>query len=299
MPTVERVRAACPYSIEISGGRTGVLLLHGLSGTPNEMRSVAEAMAAQGYTVSVPRLAGHCGTYDDLKATTWQDWAASAEEALLRLKAHCNVIVVGGLSTGAILSLHLAARHPDTVTGIIPLAPTLWLNGWMIPKHAHLFRLVLMKQVANMFDFPDMFPHGIKDEAIREDVKNAIQSGDSSIAGLPVTPGGAVIEHRWLVQSVIKDLPRITQPTLIIAPREDDYADMNNILYLQRHLAGIVETVILNDSYHIITVDRQRHIVCERAAAFVARLAAEHAAPSSERRAGSTTTSATVVALKR
>ena len=262
----------CPYAINIAGDRTGVLLLHGLSGTPNEMRSLAEHLGKAGHTVSCPRLAGHCGTYEDLKRSTWQDWLASAEAALADLKLRCDVIVVGGLSTGAILSLHIAARHPHDVHGIIPLAPTLWLNGWMIPYHAHLFRLVLQKPVANMFDFPDMFPHGVKDEAIRADVKAAIDSGDSSIAGSAVTPGGAVIEHRWLVQTVIKELGRITQPTLIIAPREDDYADMNNVAYLQRHLAGIVDTVILNDSYHIITVDRQRHIVNERAATFIERL---------------------------
>ncbi|MEQ1613873.1 MAG: alpha/beta fold hydrolase [Hyphomicrobiaceae bacterium] len=271
--------APCPFSIDIPGGRTGVLLLHGLSGTPNEMRSLAEHLGKAGHTVSCPLLAGHCGSYDDLKQSTWQDWAASAEAALARLRAKCDLIVVGGLSTGAILSLLLAARHPDGVHGVIPLAPTLWLNGWMIPKHAHLFRLVLQKPVANMFDFPDMFPHGVKDEAIRAEVKAAIDSGDSSIAGLPVTPGGAVIEHRWLVQTVIKQLRHIAQPTLIIAPREDDYADMNNVAYLQRHLAGIVDTVILNDSYHIITVDRQRHIVNERSATFIDRLRSE-AAPS-------------------
>jgi carboxylesterase len=259
-------------AISISGGRTGVLLLHGLGGTPNEMRDLAESLGRAGYTVSCPVLTGHCGTYDDLKKTTWQDWASSAEAALSVLQTKCDVIAVGGLSTGAVLSLHLAAEQPDGVQGIIPLAPTLWLNGWMIPYHAYLFRLVLMKSFANLFDFPDMFPHGIKDEVIRARIKSAINSGDSSIAGLAVTPGGAVLEHRWLVQAVTKRLPQILQPTLIISPREDDYADMNNIAYLQRHLGGIVDTVILNDSYHIITVDRQREIVNERVGVFVDRL---------------------------
>jgi carboxylesterase len=282
----QRSPTSCPFSIDIPGGNTGVLLLHGLSGTPNELRLLAESLGRAGYTVSCPRLAGHCGTYDDLKASTWHDWAASAERALTRLQAACDLIVVGGLSTGAILALHIAARHPHTVHGIMPLAPTLWLNGWMVPYHAYLFRLVLQKPLANMFDFPDMFPHGVKDEASRKQVKAAIDSGDSSIAGLPVTPGGAVIEHRWLVQSVIKQMGKITQPTLIIAPREDDYADMNNVAFLQRHLAGIVDTVILNDSYHIITVDRQRHIVNERAAAFIERLEREVVKMTSSRRGG-------------
>ncbi len=272
MTAASTSKSQCRFSFELPGDRTGILLLHGLSGTPNEMRGLAESLAQDGHTVSCPRLAGHCGSYEDLRATGWKDWAASAEEALVALQSKCDVIVVGGLSAGAVLALHLAARHPDGVHGVLPLAPTLWLNGWMIPWHAYLFRLVLQKPLANLFDFPDMFPHGIKDEQIRDRIKQAIDSGDSSIAGLPVTPGGAVLEHRWLVQAVLKELPRIRQPTLIISPREDDYADMNNIAYLQRHLGGLVETVILNDSYHIITIDRQRDIVEERVGIFVDRL---------------------------
>ena len=263
------------HSIRLTGGRTGVLLLHGLSGTPNEMRPLAEGLARAGHTVHCPQLAGHCGTYDDLKQTKWQDWAGSAERALIELSRVCDIIVVGGLSTGAMLSLHLAAKHPDRVQGTLLLAPTLWLNGWMIPLHAYLFRLVLLKVVANMFDFPDMFPHGIKDETIREHVRTAIASGDSSEAGLPVTPGGAVLEHRWLVHDVQASLHLVTQPALIIYPREDDYANVNNITYLQRHLPCIIDTVTLNDSYHIITIDRQAHIVLERSLSFVERLSAE------------------------
>ena len=45
-------------------GRTGVLLVHGLGGTPIEMRYVALALSRAGHSVSVPQLAGHCATDD-------------------------------------------------------------------------------------------------------------------------------------------------------------------------------------------------------------------------------------------
>jgi carboxylesterase len=260
------------YSIRISAGPTGVLLLHGLSGTPVEMAFVAKGLARLGYTVHCPQLAGHCGTVNDLKAARWQDWRASAEASLSTLSKSCNVVIVGGLSTGAIMSLDLAARHPTVVNGTILYAPTLWLNGWIVPWYARLFRLVLQKPIANLFSFPDIPPHGIKDERIRERVRVAMQSGDSSRAGLPVTPGGAVLEHRWLVDTVRKQLQTIWQPALIIYPREDDYADLNNITYLQRHLPGMLDIVALNDCYHVITVDRQSNIVIERTAHFIERI---------------------------
>ena len=67
-------------SIRFSGGSQGFLLIHGLGGTPMEMRYVAQGLARAGYTVHVPQLAGHCGSASDLKATGWADWYASVEQ---------------------------------------------------------------------------------------------------------------------------------------------------------------------------------------------------------------------------
>lgn len=257
------------HSYRVAGGRVGVLLLHGLCGTPTEMRFVANGLARAGYTVHCPQLAGHCGTEEDIKNTTWQDWYASAEAALIEIRKECDIVIVGGLSTGAVLSLLLAANHPDKVQGTALFAPTLWLNGWLIPWHARLFRMVFSKRVANMIGFPDLHPHGIKDQRIRDFIQSALFSGDSSTAGLPNTPGGAVLEHRRLVNATKPRLGDIDQPALIVHPREDDYADLDNAWYLQRNLKGMVDMVVLEDSYHIVTVDRQRHVVVDRATAFV------------------------------
>ncbi len=259
----------------IKGGRVGVLLMHGLCGTPVEMRYVAHGLARAGYTVHCPLIAGHGGTEEDIKATTWQDWLISAEAALDELRKECDVVICSGLSTGALLSLMLAAKHPDKVQGIAPLAPTLWLNGWLIPWYAKLFRLVRQNWVADLISFPDIEPHGIKDDRIRDFIRKALNSGDCSVAGLPVTPGRAVLEHHRLVRALKKQLRRIQQPAMIVHPRDDDYADLNNAWYLQRNLKGRVDMVVLDDSYHIVTVDRQRHVVVERMVGFVDRLASE------------------------
>lgn len=259
----------------IKGGRVGVLLMHGLCGTPVEMRYVAHGLARAGYTVHCPLIAGHGGSEADIKATTWQDWLASAEAALDELRKECDVVICSGLSTGALLSLMLAAKHPEKVQGIAPLAPTLWLNGWLIPWYARLFRLVHQNWFADLISFPDLEPHGIKDDRIRDFIRKALSSGDTSVAGLPVTPGRAVLEHHRLVRALKKMLRQVAQPALIVHPRDDDYADLNNAWYLQRNLKGRVDMVVLDDSYHIVTVDRQRHVVVERLVGFVARLAEE------------------------
>jgi carboxylesterase len=253
----------CDASLKIKGGKVGILLLHRLCGTPIEMRFVANGLAKQGYTVHCPQLAGHCGSAAEMTASSWIDWYRSAEEALLELRKECDVVIAGGLSAGAVLALMLAAKHPNKVQATTLLAPTLWLNGWMIPWYARLFPLVRNKWLANLFTFPHHDPHGIKDSRIRDFIQKARASRGAAETGHAVTPGGAVFEHRRLVNAVLQLVPYIRQPSLIVHPLEDDYAGMSNATYLRDKLSGAVDLVVLDDCYHIVTIDRQRHLVVE------------------------------------
>ncbi len=265
-------------SYRFEGGRTGILLVHGLGGTPIEMRYVALALSRAGHTVSVPQLAGHCATEAELKYSHWQDWYGTIERELDELRKTCDQVIVGGLSAGAVLSLHLAANRPDDVHGVACFAPTIWLNGWGVPWYARLFRLVHHKWFANHIHFTECEPFGIKDKRLREMVVEALHSGDPSQAGVFSTPGGPMLEFRWLVDIVKKQLPTIKQPALVVHPRDDDRADLGNAFYLQRNLAGPVEMTVLEDSYHIVTIDRQREVVADRTVAFVSRITATAAA---------------------
>jgi len=259
-------------SIRLSGGRLGFLLIHGLGGTPLEMRYVAQGLAHAGHTVHVPQLAGHCGSGDDLKATSWTNWYATVEDEHDRLKQRCDSVVVGGLSMGAILAIHHAARHPNSVSALALYAPTLWLDGWGVPWYADLFKLVKMKWFADYFNFAERDPWGIKDPRLRALVEQAIRSGDSSRAGIAALPGSLMLELRWLVKRVKREVANVAQPTLIVHPRGDDRASLRNLHYLQSSLRGPTETVVLHDSYHIVTLDRQRQLVVARTVEFAARL---------------------------
>jgi carboxylesterase len=254
------------------GGPVGFLLIHGLGGTPVEMRFVGIGLAREGYTVHCPQLAGHCGSFEELRATGWRDWYATVEDAHAQLRKTCKEVIVGGLSMGAILALHLAAERPDDVHGVALFAPTLKLDGWGVPWYSVLFNLVRHRSIANFITFSEREPYGIKDPRIRRLVTAAINSGDSSKAGQLSNPGRAMLEMRWLVRIVKRELGRIRQPALIIHPRDDDRASLGNAAYLQGALGGLVDTCILDDSYHVVTVDRQRDVVVERTAAFARRV---------------------------
>ena len=266
------------------GGPVGFLLIHGLGGTPAELRFVGIGLSRAGYTVHCPQLAGHCGTFEELRATGWEDWYATVLEAHSKLRKTCSKVIVGGLSMGAILALHLAAERPDDVHAAALFAPTLRLDGWGVPWYSVFFNLVRHRWVANFVRFSERDPYGIKDPRIRRLVTAAIQSGDSSKVGQLTNPGRVMLEMRWLVDIVKRELPQIRQPTLILHPRDDDRAGLGNAAYLQGALGGIVETCVLDDSYHVITVDRQRHLVVQRTTAFADRLngrmfRAEHTIP--------------------
>ncbi len=264
-------------SYRFDGGRTGALLLHGLGGTPVEMRYVALALARAGMTVSCPQLAGHNGSFEELQASSWYDWYVSADIALDQLRERCDSVLVGGLSMGAVLALMLAARRKADVQGCALYAPTLRLDGWGIPWHARLFGLVQHKWFANWFDFAEREPYGIKDPRVRALVSAAIESGDSAKAGMFKVPGGSMLELRRLVQEVRRRAHEVTQPVLLVHPREDDRANLSNSFWLQRNLGGLVDAVVLDDSYHVVTMDRQRHIVAERTVALAQTLASASA----------------------
>jgi carboxylesterase len=181
-------------------------------------------------------------------------------------------VIVGGLSMGAVLALHLAAERPEEVHGAALFAPTLKLDGWGVPWYSVLFNLVRHRRTADLVTFSERQPYGIKDPRVRALVMAAIESGDSSKAGQFSNPGRVMLELRWLVAAVKRELGGIRQPTLIVHPREDDRASLRNAAYLQGALGGMVETCVLDDSYHIVTVDRQRDVVVERTAAFAQRI---------------------------
>src|SRR5436305_8685837 len=116
----------------IRGGTRGCLLIHGFAGTPPEMRGLGEYLAAAGYDVMGPLLAGHGLTPEAMALTRWTDWDASAQLALTALRRDSREVFVAGQSLGGTLALHLAALNPAVkgVVAIGAMGPASSFRAW-------------------------------------------------------------------------------------------------------------------------------------------------------------------------
>lgn len=269
----------------LHGGRAGVLLIHGLTGTPAEMRFVGKGLHRAGFTVHGMQLAGHCGDEADLLRTGWRDWYRSVGDAASALRERVDHLFVAGLSMGAVLALKLAADRPHDVDGVAAYGTTFRYDGWSIPPIARLsFLLPLVTRlgIGRQRRFMESFPYGIKDERIRQRIAGSMLAGDSAAAGLPGNPWPSLAEFYQLAAGMRRQLGRVCAPCLVMHAAEDDVASVGNAHLVARSVSGPVETVLLDDSYHMITVDQQRDHVIARSADFFGRIVSsrERAAPS-------------------
>jgi carboxylesterase len=261
----------------LPGNRVGVLLIHGLTGTPMEMLQVGRGLNRAGLTVMGVQLAGHCGTEADLLATGWRDWYASVVDALKRLREQTDRVFVGGLSMGAILALQCALDFPDAVAGTALYSPTFFYDGWAMPFVARLSFLLPLADwlhIGRQRRFMESFPYGIKNERIRGIVAGRmLAGGDSAPAGLAGNPWPSLSEFFRLRRRVQRRLGSVSQPCLVLHATEDDVASFrNNAELVQRKLAGPVELIELHNSYHMITVDQERQKVVAASVAFFNRV---------------------------
>jgi carboxylesterase len=240
-----------PYSA--AGSTHGVLVLHGFTGTPQSMRSLAEAFAAAGLTVELPLLPGHGTTPEDLAETGWDDWSRAAEEALADLRGRCDKVAVVGLSVGGALALHLALQNKD-LAGIVVINPGIG----SVPDE-------MLAQLQGALDGGVAFI-----PAVGGDVADP-ESSELAYDRVPIASSMTLFPK---VRELRERLSEISCPVLLITSAEDHVVDAESKELVATQCSGPVEVLRLTRSYHVVTVDYDRAEVEERSVEFVQRVLA-------------------------
>jgi len=242
-----------PFSA--AGGPHGALVLHGFTGNPSSMRGVAEALAAAGFAVELPLLPGHGTSVEDMLTTRFSDWAAAVEAAYLDLAARTDSMVVAGLSMGATLAAWVTARNPG-VAGLVAI------NGMFEPP-APAFLELLRNTVEQGVDRLPAIGSDIAMPGVSEGAYDA-----APILGL--------ISLMEATTELHERLGNIHCPVLILTSTQDHVVPPSSSDVLAAGVAGPVERVLLERSYHVATLDFDRDVVEKRTVEFARRVAVGH-----------------------
>ena len=239
-----------PAPFFLPGGPTGILLVHGFTGSPTEMRLVGDYLHAAGLTVSAPRLPGHGTTIEEMNKVRWQDWAEHVARSYRRLAERCERTFVGGLSLGSLLTMNLAADDPD-LPGAIVYSPATWVQSRLLPFTPVARYFVKVRSKSGASDLYD-------------------PEADRQLWCYDGDPVPAAAEVYALMRRVRQRLPTLKPPLLIVYSTGDGAIDPTSA---QRTfaLAGSADKQIvkIEQSGHVITVDQQWRTVAERTLAWV------------------------------
>ncbi len=270
--------------------RIAVLLIHGLTGMPSEMRPIEKYAASMGLEVATPLLAGHGSTDADLLAATGIQWLESARVALRSLLERNDSVVVCGLSMGGTMAAILAAEEPERVSGVVILSPTLAYDAsnmkelpiirWMRTQ----FVRDVMHDVCTIFPvvgrtlyWTETPPYGLKDERLQKQITKAVEaarSGENTSYGLFRTYFGSLREMNLLNRDLRKIAHKIFCPVLILHSYEDTLASMSNAtnMFALLPAANYRRLAVLTGCDHVLTLDLQRHLVCKIIGEFIAEI---------------------------
>lgn len=222
----------------MEGGSTGILLIHGFTATTAEVRPLAEFLHKNGYTISAPLLPGHFTQPQELNQVKWQDWAAEVEKSFQNMAEKCNPVIVGGESTGALLSLLLAIKYPS-IKAVLLYAPALRLNLSAINRiKLHLFApFVPYIPKPNLDDNPYW-------------------------QGYPVNPLKGTLQLLKLQSHLLPRLEQVHQPLLIVQGRRDATVHPSTPALIDSRVASDFREIHwMENSAHCVIIDQEMELV--------------------------------------
>jgi carboxylesterase len=239
-----------PFHLVGDDEQIGVVLVHGFTGSPFEVRYLGEQIARAGFTVDGVRLPGHGTSLADLDTKSWRDWVAHVETAVDAMQARYPRVAVIGQSLGGLLALYVATTRQVACVG--SLAAPLWLEGLSGRVAAWTTRGALPVRAIPKFGGSD-----VRDVRAKRD--------NPCYPAIPVKALGQLLAF---FEVVTEALPRVTQPVLVIHATQDHTAPVACAKTIAEATRA-VRVRILPESYHLIAVDVERDIVAAEVVQFI------------------------------
>jgi carboxylesterase len=253
------VLRADAHRFDLPGDDRGVLLLHGFTATPFEMRYLGDRLAERGYTVVGPALAGHGGSAAALDATTWPDWFAGVEHELDELRRRCRRVAVIGQSLGGLLTLHLARARGAELAAAGVLAAPLWL-----PPATRLGIRALHALATRMGRAPRIPKRGGPDIRDLE-----MRAASPSLTVFPLRALHSVVSFGALVRDQVG---QITVPTFVAHSRRDHVVPPACSRELVQRIGSRDVTYLpLTRSFHVLPLDVEKDLLADALARFLAK----------------------------
>ncbi len=200
--------------------KRAVLLLHGWTSTPYEMRALGEYLNKAGYSVYAPLLTGHGTQPEDLEGVEWKQWLTDAEDSYSGLMEDHDEIYVGGMSAGGSLALHIAQRHAD-VSGLLLMGTPYKLRyeraGYYLARLVKKFSKYKTKR----------YPRAL-----------GVRPSMTQLISYQRYPIESAIEAYGVIKASTRHLNRITQPCMIIQSHHDHLIDRDSISCLHASIAS-------------------------------------------------------------
>lgn len=258
--SLQFVRSVDPRPFAIGEGSQGVLLLHGLTGTPHDMRGLAEALHTPERRVVVPLLPGHTDL-ESLERATWRDWYEAGEQELEALAdGGRRRVVVVGFSMGSLVGLRLAALRAHRMEGLAALS---------VPLRLAPGRAAAVQVVARLRRLPGLGASvGVLAKNGGPDVRDADVGAETP--SLDAFPYPTLEQFADLQREVRSLLDRVRCPLLLLHGAHDHTAPPElSAEVAQRVSSTRVERQLFPNSFHVLPLDLDRAGVEARVRSFV------------------------------
>jgi carboxylesterase len=252
------VIASDPF--ELQGDHRGVLLVHGFTGSPFEMRVLGERLGARGMTVVCPALAGHTSrSAVDLDRTRWNDWMATVDREFDRLRERCRSVAVVGLSMGGLLALRLARRRGSELRAMSALAAPLWL-----PAYAR-YGIPIAARAAAVWNRLALIPKPGGGSDVRDPEMRRL---NPTMTAFPVN---ALVSLLELCRMVRAEVNQIHVPAFLAHGSRDRTVPPACLDELERRIGSTDKRSLrLDGSCHVITIDVERERLARELGDFLA-----------------------------